>query len=160
MLTKNNASQEIDLFVNGETHSVTVQATDRLSQVLRGVLGFTGLKEGCLEGECGACTVLANGMPVNACLVLAFQMQGQRITTIEGLESPDGILSPLQAAFLDKGAVQCGYCTPGMVIAVQGLLNQNPHPDEAQIRDALGGNICRCTGFQSIIEAVKSVAAR
>jgi aerobic-type carbon monoxide dehydrogenase small subunit (CoxS/CutS family) len=150
----------VSLLVNGQKHALHVRAHDRLSHVLRDGLGLTGLKEGCLEGECGACTVLIDEAAVNACLVLAFQAEGQSITTIEGLENPDGSLSPLQQAFLDKGAVQCGYCTPGMVMAAKGLLTQNAHPNETEIRHALAGNLCRCTGFQSIIEAVKSEAAR
>ncbi len=150
----------ITLNVNGQDHVLNVTASDKLTRVLRRSLDLTGLKEGCLEGECGACTVLINGAPVNSCLVLAFQVQGKRIETVEGLESPDGRLSRLQQAFLDKGAVQCGYCTPGMVLAAQGLLNRNPFPDESEIRHALAGNLCRCTGFQSIIEAVKSAAAQ
>ncbi len=149
----------VRIHVNNQEYRLKVRPLDKLSRVLRNSLGLTGLKEGCLEGECGACTVLIGDKPVNACLMLAFQADGQKITTIEGLENPDGSLSILQQAFLNKGAVQCGYCTPGMVMAACGLLRQNPHPDENQIRHALAGNLCRCTGFQNIIEAVKSVAA-
>ncbi len=155
-----NATFAIGLHVNGQEHVAHVRASDRLSHILRDGLGLTGLKEGCLEGECGACTVLIDDDPVNACLVLAFQAEGRKITTIEGLENPDGSLTRLQRAFLDKGAVQCGYCTPGMVMAAKGLLMRNAHPDEAEIRHALAGNLCRCTGFQSIVAAVKSEAAR
>lgn len=154
------ATIALGLHVNGREHAVQVRASDRLSHILRDGLSLTGLKEGCLEGECGACTVLIDDEPVNACLVLAFQAEGRKITTIEGLENPDGSLSRLQQAFLDKGAVQCGYCTPGMVMAAKGLLMRNAHPDEAEIRLALAGNLCRCTGFQSIVAAVKSEAAR
>ncbi|MCP5087607.1 MAG: (2Fe-2S)-binding protein [Rhodobacteraceae bacterium] len=146
------------LHVNGQEHRIKVRRQDRLSSVLRDALGLTGLKEGCLEGECGACTVLLDDMPVNACLVLAFQADARKITTVEGVENADGSLSPLQQAFLDRGAVQCGYCTPGMVMAAHGLLLQNPRPSESEIREGLGGNLCRCTGFQTIVEAVKTVA--
>lgn len=150
----------VELFVNGQQHRISVRVQDRLSSVLRDVLGLTGLKEGCLEGECGACTVLLDGLPVNACLVLAFQIDGRQITTIEGMENLDGSLSSLQQAFVDRGAVQCGYCTPGMVMAAEGLLQRNPNPTEGEIGKALGGNLCRCTGFQNIVQAVKSVANR
>jgi len=150
---------EVTFRVNGHERTLNVGASDRLSQVLRNALDLTGLKEGCLEGECGACTVLIDDQPVNACLVLAFQADGRNITTIEGLLNPDGSLSALQQAFLDKGAVQCGYCTPGMIVAAQGLLLSNPCPDDSEIRHALAGNLCRCTGFQSIVEAVKYAAS-
>ncbi len=146
--------------VNGVKYQQDVPAGETLSHFLRYRLGLTGLKVGCGEGECGACTVLLDDEPVNACLVLAFQAGGKRITTIEGLEAPDGTLSPLQQAFLDHGAVQCGYCTAGMVLVSEGLLRRNPAPDDNEIRNALAGNICRCTGFLSIIDAVKSVACR
>ena len=149
----------ITLQVNGEECQHTAPATETLTQFLRNRLGLTGLKTGCGEGECGACTVLINDQPVNSCLVLAFQVEGRRITTIEGLENADGTLSALQQAFIDYGAVQCGYCIPGMVIASEGLLRRNSTPDDTEIRRALAGNICRCTGFLNIIKAVKSVAS-
>ncbi|MCP4315419.1 MAG: (2Fe-2S)-binding protein [Hyphomicrobiales bacterium] len=151
---------EIRLEVNGRKHVVNVEAGDRLSSVLRRQLRLTGAKEGCLEGECGSCTVLVDDMPVNSCLMLAIQAEGRRITTVEGLSGPDGELSSLQQAFVDSGAIQCGYCTPGMVMAAQGLLLHNPNPDEPEIRYALAGNLCRCTGFQTIVEAVKAETAR
>jgi carbon-monoxide dehydrogenase small subunit len=147
----------VDLFINGCAWRGDVEATERLSGTLRGRLRLTGLKEGCREGECGACTVLLDGKPVVSCLVLAFQAHGRRITTIEGLER-DGALDPLQRAFIDRGAVQCGYCTPGMIMAAKGLLQENGAPTEADIRDALAGNLCRCTGYLHIVEAVQSVA--
>jgi len=150
---------DLRLQVNGVEHRESVPPTEKLSQFLRARLGLTGLKTGCGEGECGACTVLLDDQPVNSCLVYAFQVTGRRITTIEGLQDSDGMLSPLQQAFLDHGAVQCGYCTPGMVLASEGLLRRNPNPDDSEIRQALAGNICRCTGFLGIIEAVKSIAS-
>ncbi len=151
---------QICLTVNGISHQVSVIASDSLSSVLRGKLGLTGLKEGCLEGECGACTVLIDGAAVNACLMLAFQAEGREILTVESLSGPNGELSPLQQSFLDHGAVQCGYCTPGMVMAATALLNRNPSPTQPEIRHALAGNLCRCTGFQSIIEAVEAAGAQ
>ncbi|MCP4391050.1 MAG: (2Fe-2S)-binding protein [Gammaproteobacteria bacterium] len=149
----------ITLQVNGVEYQHTAPATETLAQFLRNRLGLTGLKTGCGEGECGACTVLIDDQAVNSCLVLAFQVEGMRITTIEGLEHADGTLSALQQAFIDHGAVQCGYCIPGMVIASEGLLRRNPSPGDTEIRLALAGNICRCTGFLNIIKAVKSVAS-
>jgi carbon-monoxide dehydrogenase small subunit len=148
----------VDLSVNGMEWRGDVRATHRLSEVLRERLGLTGLKEGCREGECGACTVLLDGEPVVSCLLLAFQAHGRRIMTIEGLEK-EGALDPLQQAFIDHGAVQCGYCTPGMIMAAKGLLHRNRTPTEADIRDALAGNLCRCTGYLHIVEAVQAVAA-
>ncbi len=149
----------IKLQINGVECQHCTTATETLSHFLRRAAGLTGVKIGCGEGECGACTVLMDEQPVNSCLILAFQAEGSEITTIEGLEGTDGTLSPLQQAFLDHGAVQCGYCTPGMVLACEGLLRRNPNPDDAQIRRALAGNICRCTGFLNIIRAVKSVTS-
>ncbi len=149
----------IQLCVNGTDYQREVGALEKLSQFLRDTLGLTGLKEGCGEGECGACTVLIEDQPVNSCLVLAFQARGKRITTIEGLENPDGSLSGLQQAFVDHGAIQCGYCTPGMVMSCEGLLRGNPDCSEAEIRHTLAGNLCRCTGFLNIVAAVKSSAS-
>ncbi len=149
----------IELNVNGTNHQREVGALEKLSQFLRETLGLTGLKEGCGQGECGACTVLVDSQPVNSCLMLAFQARGKQITTIEGLANDDGTLSTLQQAFLSHGAIQCGYCTPGMVMACEGLLRKQPHSGEAEIRHALAGNICRCTGFANIVAAVKSTAA-
>jgi len=145
--------------VNGVEYQHNPQATETLAQFLRDTLGLTGAKLGCGEGECGACTVLLDNQPVNSCLMLAYQAEGRQITTIEGLIKADGTLSPLQQAFVDHGAIQCGYCTPGMVMAGEGLLRKNPDPSDADIRQALAGNICRCTGFLNIIKAVKSAAS-
>jgi len=147
------------LNVNGRSVSVTGDPTARLSHILRDELGLTGLKEGCLEGECGACTILVDGAPVHACLMLAFQAQGREIVTVEGADR-NGLRAGLQAAFVTGGAVQCGYCTPGMVMAAEGLLRANPAPSADKIRHALAGNICRCTGYDSIVRAIAAEAAR
>lgn len=143
----------MSLNVNGDIKACDAPPTMRLSAALRDVLNLTSVKEGCCEGECGACTVLLDGRPVNSCLVMVFQARGHEITTVEGL-TPATRLSGLQKAFLNEGAVQCGYCTPGMVMAAEGLLRVNSNPDEADIRHALAGNICRCTGFETIVRAV------
>jgi aerobic-type carbon monoxide dehydrogenase small subunit (CoxS/CutS family) len=148
----------IVLKINGVERVSEVEPGQRLSTFLREALGLTGVKEGCREGECGACTVLVEGRPVNACLMLAFQADGLAVETIEGL-AVDGELSPLQRAFLEGGAVQCGYCTPGMIMAAEGLLRVDPAPDEAAIRHALAGNLCRCTGFQTVVAAVRAAAS-
>jgi carbon-monoxide dehydrogenase small subunit len=126
---------------------------------LREQLKLTGTKEGCGNGQCGACTVIMDGKAVNSCLVLAVQADGARITTIEGVEGPDG-LHPLQQAFIDEGAVQCGFCTPGMILSAKALLDENADPDEGEIKEALSGNLCRCTGYVKIIRAVKNAARR
>jgi carbon-monoxide dehydrogenase small subunit len=148
----------ITLRVNGREHQVEVGPQLRLSAFLRERLQLTGLKEGCREGECGACTVLLDGEPVNACLVLAFQADGRELVTIEGLADADGRLSDLQNAFVEHGAVQCGFCTPGMVMAAAGLLRSKPKPASDEIRQALAGNICRCTGYVTIVKAVQAAA--
>lgn len=149
----------LHLWVNGRLQTVATNPLDRLSHILREGLGLTGLKEGCCEGECGACTVLVGDLPVASCLMLGFQAEGAQITTIEGL-AQDGALSPLQQAFLSQGGVQCGYCTPGMVIAAEGHLRANQTGDRDAIAHALAGNICRCTGFALILDAVEVEAAR
>lgn len=148
----------ISLNVNGDIKACNAPPTMQLSTFLRGALDLTSVKEGCCEGECGACTVLLDGKPVNSCLMLVFQACGHEITTVEGMTRTTN-LSGLQQAFLNEGAVQCGYCTPGMVMAAEGLLRVNPDPDEADIRHALAGNICRCTGFETIVRAVGVEAA-
>ena len=151
-------THQLRLTVNGEERTVEVSATETLLDALRWDLDLTGSKECCAEGECGACTVLVGGRAVNSCLVLAVESDGFEVTTIEGLES-GGRLSPLQDAFLETGAIQCGFCIPGMVMAAQALLNENPDPDPAEIREGLAGNLCRCAGYQRIVDAVQ-VAAR
>ena len=148
---------EITLTVNETTHTLTTLPNRTLLDILREDLGLTGAKNGCESGECGACTVLMNGAAVNACLVLAGQADGCAVETIEGL-SKSGQLHPIQQAFVDAGAVQCGFCIPGMVMASKALLDHNPQPQEADIRQALAGNICRCTGYTKIIQAVQMAA--
>jgi carbon-monoxide dehydrogenase small subunit len=127
--------------------------------MLRDKLAITGTKNGCNAGECGACTVLLNGEPVNSCMILAVECQGAEVVTVEGL-AVDGILDPVQQAIIDHGGVQCGFCTPGILISARGLLNRNPDPDEETIREALVGNLCRCTGYLRIIDAVMDAADR
>jgi aerobic carbon-monoxide dehydrogenase small subunit len=148
----------ISLRVNGEPYRIQVSDSRTLLQAIRDDLGLTGTKEGCGAGECGACTVLVDGEPVNSCLVLAVEMDGREITTVEGL-AKDGVLDPLQQAFIDEGAVQCGFCTPGMLMCAKGLLNKNPAPTEDEIRRAIEGNLCRCTGYDPIIRAIKKAQA-
>jgi carbon-monoxide dehydrogenase small subunit len=133
---------------------VDVEARDTLLHVIRNKIGLTGTKEGCGTGECGSCTVLLNGRPVNSCLVLAVDVEGRKITTIE-----DGELGILQKAFVDHGAVHCGFCTPGMIMSAKGLLDEKPSPSEEEIKRALVGNICRCTGYVQIVEAIKAAAS-
>ncbi len=149
---------DITLNVNGTTHELSVDPTETLVHVLRDRLGLTGTLTDCAMGICGVCTVQLNGLPVSSCLLLAAQVNGERITTVESLEQ-DGKLSPLQEAFLKFGAVQCGYCTPGFLMTATALLQENPHPSRDEIVDALKGNLCRCTGYKKIVEAVESVAA-
>lgn len=144
--------------VNGQERSVDVPPMKRLLDVLRGDLGLTGTKEGCGEGECGACAVLLNGNLVNSCLVPALQVQGALICTIEGVAT-DGVLHPVQRCFLERGGAQCGICTPGMILATQALLEKYPQPTTEQIKEGLAGNLCRCTGYMRIFEAVEEAAA-
>jgi len=148
---------KIDFIVNDKTYSIDVEPDMRLIDALRYKLGLTGVKEGCGEGECGACTIIMDGQAVNSCLVMAVQARGKRIITIEGLEK-NGELDPLQKAFIENGAVQCGYCTPGMIMSAKALLLKNPNPTEEEIREAIAGNICRCTGYNNIVKAIKSVS--
>jgi carbon-monoxide dehydrogenase small subunit len=153
------AKHDITLIVNGVQEILQVPSHMTLLHALREVLGYSGTKNGCEAGECGACTVLVDGEPNNACLVLAVELDGSEITTIEGLSEGDS-LSPLQQAFVDLNAVQCGFCTPGMLMAATALLKRNPHPTEEEIQAALVGNLCRCTGYQRIIDAVQDASQR
>ena len=145
--------QEIILRVNDILYEVYVEPWRSLLDILREEIGLTGVKSGCEEGDCGACTVLVDGKAVNSCLMLGVQGQGKEIVTIEGLEGEKG-LHPLQQAFVDNFAVQCGFCTPGMILSAKALLDKNPHPTEEEVRVALGGNLCRCTGYFKIVKAV------
>lgn len=154
---KTHSMYPIHIRVNGINYALEVEAQDTLLTILRDKLDFTGPKECCGVGECGACTVLIDGKAVNSCLVLAVEMDGHDIVTVEGLGEP-GKLSTLQEAFIEAGAIQCGFCTPGMIMAAQYLLNNNPHPTEEDVRTALSGNLCRCTGYSRIITAVLSAA--
>jgi carbon-monoxide dehydrogenase small subunit len=147
----------INLTVNGELEQLDVSANMTLMEMLREQLVLTGTKNGCAAGECGACTVMMNGEPVNSCLVLAVECDQAEIVTVEGL-AEDSRLDPIQGAIIEAGGVQCGYCTPGILIASKALIDRNPHPSEAEIQAALVGNLCRCTGYVRIIDAVKSAA--
>ena len=150
---------ETSFRLNGTPVSVSVEPSRTLLHVLREDLGMTGTKEGCTDSECGACMVLLDGEPLNACSYLAVQADGREVTTVEGLSAPDGSLSALQRAFLAHGGVQCGFCTPGMLISATALLARDPDPAEEAVRAALSGNLCRCTGYQGIVQAVRSAAA-
>ncbi len=145
--------------VNGDPVEVAARDHETLLQVLRHRLGLTGTKQGCGLGACGACTVLLDGVPVLSCILLAADAEGREVTTIEGL-ARGGRLHPVQEAFLEAGAVQCGFCTPGMVLAAKALLDRDPRPDRGAIRRALSGNLCRCTGYVKIVDAVERAAAR
>lgn len=151
----------LEFELNGKQTRVEVEPTLRALDLLREVLGLTGTKEGCGRGECGACTILVDGEPVNSCLLYAAKLQGRKITTIEGLTAEDGAkeLHPLQEAFISEGAVQCGFCTPGMILSAKSLLDRNPEPDVQAIEEALSGNLCRCTGYGKIVKAVQKAAA-
>ena len=144
--------------INHQEVHLETDPVRRLIDILREDLGLAGTKEACGEGECGSCTVLLNGEAVHACLTLAIQLEGKQILTIEGLQQPDGTLHPLQRAFVEQGAIQCGYCTPGMIMSSYALLLKNPSPTEDEIRTALAGNICRCSGYSQIIKAVQMAA--
>ncbi len=150
----------IQLKVNGEQKSLETAPNRRLLDLLREDLGLMGTKEGCGIGECGACTVMLDGRKVNSCMVLAGQADGSTVVTIEGLGGPDERLHPLQQAFMDAGAVQCGFCTPGMIISAADLLDRNADPSDEEIKEAIAGNICRCGAYQQIIDAVHMAAKK
>jgi carbon-monoxide dehydrogenase small subunit len=147
------------LRVNGVTYEVTIEPRRTLLEVLRDNLGLTGAKKACDTGDCGACTVLMDGKPVASCLVLAVEAQGKDIITIEGL-AKDGQPHPIQQAFVDHGAIQCGFCTPGMILSTKALLDKNPKPTEDEVKDAIAGNLCRCTGYAKIIEAILAASQK
>ncbi|MBL3592788.1 MAG: (2Fe-2S)-binding protein [Synergistaceae bacterium] len=149
---------KISITVNGRLHEADVAPTTRLVDLLRNGLGLTSVKEGCSEGECGACTVIVDGKAVTSCTTLAFQMDGKSVTTLEGIA--EETLHPLQQAFIDHDAVQCGFCTPGMILSAKALLDANPHPTRDEVCRALEGNLCRCTGYLPIVEAVLDGAER
>jgi carbon-monoxide dehydrogenase small subunit len=150
---KGNKRYLVELLVNGDEYSVVVKANAVLANVLRDQLNLTGTKKGCELGDCGSCTVLLDGRPVDSCMVLAVEADGREITTIEGV-AQNGELDALQESFINHTAIQCGYCTPGMVLAAKALLTRNPHPSEREVREAISGNLCRCTGYVHIVEAV------
>ena len=152
--------KKISMTLNGSRIEVTADSHQSLLDLLRGPLNMTGTKEGCGEGECGACTVLVDGLAVNSCLYPAFESDGKNILTIEGMADNSNRLSIIQQAFVDCGAIQCGFCTPGMILSAKALLDSRPAPSDMDIREALSGNLCRCTGYVQIVEAVKKAANR
>jgi carbon-monoxide dehydrogenase small subunit len=151
--------KEIEFTINGRKKRIAVRPKDLLLNVIREELGLKGTKYGCGTGECGACTVLLDGRPILSCLTLAVAVNGKNITTIEGIGT-DEHLHPIQQAFIDAGAIQCGYCTPGMILSAKALLDKNPNPSEEEIKEAIKGNLCRCTGYVKIIAAIQLAAKR
>lgn len=147
----------LETTINGKTIETDIEPGLRLLDFLRQNLGLTGTKEGCGEGECGACTVILDGKTVNSCLVMAAQIHGRTLTTIEGLENEDG-LNPVQQAFLDNGAVQCGFCIPGMVLSATALLDENPSPTDEEIKECISGNLCRCTGYDKMFISIRKAS--
>jgi carbon-monoxide dehydrogenase small subunit len=151
--------RSIQMNVNGETYKVEVKPHETLLDVIREKVGLTGTKKGCDTGQCGACTVIMNGKAVNACLVLAVESHGKEILTVEGL-ARDGHLHPLQEAFVQEGAVQCGFCSPGMLLTAKALLEENPQPTEREVKEAIAGNLCRCTGYVKIVKAILTASEK
>ncbi|MBW1954295.1 MAG: (2Fe-2S)-binding protein [Deltaproteobacteria bacterium] len=150
----------VSFVLNGSEMQLRIQDHWTLLHLLREELGLLGTKEGCGSGECGACTVLVDGMAVNSCLYLAAEIEGKTVLTIEGLALPDGTLHPIQEAFVEQGGIQCGFCSPGMILSAKALLDENPAAGEEEIKEAIAGNICRCTGYVQIIESIQSVSSR
>jgi len=151
-------AREVSFGFNGNKMKMIVEDHWTLLHLIREELGYTGTKEGCGSGECGACTVIVDGEAVNSCLYLAAEIDGRELLTIEGLASEDGTLHPIQKAFVENGGIQCGYCSPGMILSAKALLDENANADEAEIKEAIAGNLCRCTGYVQIIDAIKSVS--
>ncbi len=151
---------DISLTVNGDTYNLAVEAWRTLNEVLREDLNLTGTKLGCGSGDCGACTVIVDGKSVSSCLTLAVEMDGKKILTVEGLAPSGETLHPIQEAFIEKGAIQCGFCTPGMELSALNLLKTNPLPSDTQIRSAISGNLCRCTGYNKIVDAIAEAGRR
>ncbi|MCJ7809186.1 MAG: (2Fe-2S)-binding protein [Desulfobulbaceae bacterium] len=149
----------INVTINDKEYEVAVSPNQTLVDLIRNDLELTGTKKGCELGDCGSCTVIMDGKPVNSCLVLAVQANGKKITTIEGVATDEG-LHPIQAAFVEHGAIQCGFCSPGMILSGKSLLESNPKPTDLEIRTAISGNLCRCTGYQKIVEAIKDVSEK
>ena len=147
--------ETLDLTINGERVEARIEPGTTLQQLLHDTLGMTGTKEGCGAGLCGCCTVMVDGMAVKSCLILALQVRGRSVQTIEGLARED-VLDPVQESFIENGAIQCGYCSAGMIMSSKALLEEDPHPSESQVRHALSGNLCRCTGYHKIVKAVLS----
>ena len=156
---KHTMKQLISLRINEQSYDVEIEAQRTLLEVLRENIGLTGTKKGCGEGNCGSCTVIIDGKAINACLILAVEAQGKEIHTIEGL-AKGGKLHPLQQSFIDHGALQCGFCTAGMIMSAKAFLDKNPNPTEEQTARAIGGNLCRCTGYTSIIQAIRAAASQ
>ena len=150
-------SKEIEFIFNGNKMKMAVEDHWTLLHFIREELGYTGTKEGCGSGECGACTVIVDGVAVNACLYLAAELDGRELVTIEGMATPDGTLHPIQESFVENGGIQCGFCSPGMILSAKALLDENPNADEEEIKEAIAGNLCRCTGYVQIIDSIKSV---
>jgi len=156
-----DARRVIHLTVNGQEHRIDVGNNETLVEVLRERLGLTGTKVGCNRGECGACTVLIDGEPIVSCMTLAIEHEGKSILTIEGLEDPrTGELDPVQQAFVENFGIQCGFCSPGMVLSAKALLQKNPSPSEQEIREGIQGNLCRCTGYQQIVESIQAAGEK
>jgi len=149
-------AKEITFTFNGNPMTARVEDHWTLLHFIREELGYTGTKEGCGSGECGACTVVVDGAAVNSCLYLAAELDGRRLVTIEGLAAADGTLHPLQKAFVERGGIQCGFCSPGMILSAKALLDENPNASDADIKEAIAGNLCRCTGYVQIVDSIKS----